>query len=73
MKNDAFLTIAYPTFRRPNRVEKIEQYYSDLPFKADKQSGLRYYFENGFYSYTDGIMLYSMIRHFKPKRVMLIY
>lgn len=30
MKNDAFLTIAYPTFRRPNRIEKIEQYYSDL-------------------------------------------
>lgn len=47
-------------------------YYDELPFTAEKQTGLRYYFANGFYSYTDGIVLYSMIRHFKPKRIIEI-
>ena len=33
--------------------KELSAYYSDLPFGADKKEGLRYYFGNGFYSYTD--------------------
>ncbi len=43
-----------------------------MPFKSEKQNNLRYQFENGFYSYTDAIMLYSMIRYYKPKRIIEI-
>jgi len=50
----------------------LTNYYSELPFKPEKQINIRYQFENGFYSYTDGIILYSMIRHFKPKRIIEI-
>jgi hypothetical protein len=40
-----------------------------MPFNANKQDHLRYQFENGSYSYTDAIVLYSMIRNLKPKRI----
>lgn len=47
-------------------------YYKDLPFKDEKTDGLRYYFNNPNYSYSDAICLYAMIRHVKPKRVIEI-
>jgi predicted O-methyltransferase YrrM len=50
-------------------VKKIETYYKDMPFTTKKNNEQRYYFENNYYSYTDGIILYSMIRHFKPKQI----
>lgn len=50
----------------------LAKYYNELPFKAEKQNINRYYFENAFYSYTDGIVLYSMIRYFNPKRIIEI-
>lgn len=53
-------------------LKNLSAYYDELPFKPEKQNNLRYYFENRFYSYTDGIILYSMIRHFKPNRIIEI-
>ncbi|MDP3518433.1 MAG: class I SAM-dependent methyltransferase [Pseudohongiella sp.] len=44
-------------------------FYKDMPFKAHKQEGLRYHFENPSYAYSDAIMLHCMIRHLKPKRL----
>jgi hypothetical protein len=44
-------------------------YYNTMPFKAHKQDGLRYHFENPSYAYSDAIMLHCMIRHLKPKRL----
>ncbi len=52
--------------------KSLGAYYDELPFAAEKQEGLRYHFANGFYSYTDGIVLYSVMRHFKPKRIIEI-
>ncbi len=52
--------------------KQLSAYYNELPFKPKKQPGIRYYFENGFNSYTDGIILYSMIRYYKPKRIIEI-
>lgn len=51
---------------------EFENYYNEIPFKEEQQEGVRYQFKNGFYSYTDGIVLYSMIRHYKPKRIIEI-
>ena len=45
------------------------EYYQELPFSAEKTRGLRYWFKNPMYSYSDGICLYSMMRHLKPKRI----
>jgi len=55
-----------------NLINEFNQYYNELPFKNEQQNNLRYYFDNSFYSYTDGIILYSFIRHFKPKRIIEI-
>lgn len=50
-------------------VSQFNKYYEEQPFASEKQPNIRYQFENSYYSYTDGIILYSMIRHFNPKRV----
>lgn len=50
-------------------ISLLSQYYEKIPFKSNKQDEIRYYFENGFYSYTDAIILYSLIRHWKPKNI----
>jgi len=46
--------------------------YDELPFQPHKTSGLRYYFENNLYSYSDAIILYCMIRHLCPKQIIEI-
>ena len=50
-------------------LDEFAQYYAELPFRAEKIPERRYHFENPNYSYSDGICLYSMIRHAKPKRI----
>ncbi len=44
-------------------------YYLTIPFQEKKSGKLRYFYENGAYSYADAIFLHSMIRHVKPKRI----
>lgn len=46
------------------------EYYKELPFREEKTRGLRYKFVNSMYSYSDGICLYSMIRHLKPRSIL---
>lgn len=53
-------------------LSEFEKFYNEIPFKAEEQPDMRYRFKNGFYSYTDGIVLYSMIRHHQPKRIIEI-
>jgi len=52
---------------------EFERYYKELPFD-DKTDGLRYFFTKDVagstpYGYPDGLILYSMIRHLQPKRI----
>ena len=51
---------------------ELSNYYAEMPFIDKKQNELRYYFENDFFCHSDGILLYSLIRHFKPKRIIEI-
>lgn len=52
--------------------EALASYYDELPFPVRETKGFRYYYENPFYSYSDGITLYAMLRHFKPRRIVEI-
>ncbi len=52
-----------------NLVSNFNQFYNEIPFKNDKTKDTRYYFNNGLYSYTDAITLYSMMRHLMPKQI----
>ena len=53
-------------------LEGFKRFYAELPFGDTKQPGMRYYYLNPYYSYSDGIILYSMIRSIKPKRLLEI-
>jgi predicted O-methyltransferase YrrM len=53
-------------------LEELKQYYRDLPFGDKPKQGLRYHFENGYFSYSDAIVLYCMIRHLKPRKIIEI-
>jgi predicted O-methyltransferase YrrM len=48
---------------------EFSKYHDELPFKDDRCDGLRYYFRNSYFSYGDGIVLFAMLRHFQPRRV----
>jgi|WetSurMetagenome_2_1015567.scaffolds.fasta_scaffold176992_1 hypothetical protein len=50
-------------------IELFSDYYDQLPFKDQKSPGHRFYFQNPFFGYGDAIILYSMMRHFKPHRI----
>ena len=50
-------------------VKRFVDYYENMPFQAEKKEGLRYYFENPAFSYSDAIFLHCMIRDVKPKRI----
>jgi len=43
-------------------------FYHEMPFKEEKQEGLRYYFDNPSYAHSDAIFLHCLIRHLKPRR-----
>lgn len=53
-------------------LDAFKAYYAELPFPAHKTPGLRYFFENSSYSYSDAISLYCMIRHARPGRIVEI-
>jgi len=55
-----------------NLLESFEPLYKELPFPEEKSEGFRYYYVNGFYSYSDAILLYCMIRHLNPKKIIEI-
>jgi len=50
-------------------LKQFSAFYREMPFKAERQEGLRYYFENPAYSYSDAILLHCMMRHLKPNRI----
>jgi Methyltransferase domain len=53
-------------------LDAFKPFYEEIPFKSQKTRGLRYYFDNAFYSYADGVVLYSMIRWARPRRIIEI-
>ena len=53
-------------------LENFSSYYQSIPFSPHKTDGLRYYFENPAYSYSDAIFLHCMIRHLKPRKIIEI-
>jgi predicted O-methyltransferase YrrM len=48
---------------------ELAKFYPSMPFTDEGSPGLRYRFENPFYSYGDAIFLYSMLRHLRPRRL----
>lgn len=53
-------------------LDKFKKHYREQPFPTHKRQNQRYYFENSAYSYSDAIILFCMIRHLKPKKIIEI-
>jgi predicted O-methyltransferase YrrM len=49
--------------------EELARYYPEQPFSDDKSPGRRYFFNNPNFSYGDAIILYCLIRHLRPRRI----
>ena len=50
-------------------LDALAAFYPEMPFTDQGSPGFRYRFDNPSYSYADGIFLYSMLRHLKPRRL----
>ncbi len=50
-------------------LESFIPFYDEMPFEANATAGLRYFYENDAYSYSDAILLHCMIRWLEPKRI----
>lgn len=53
-------------------LNKLAMFYDKLPFPSDSSSDFRYHYNNEYYSYADGIVLFGMLMHLKPKRLIEI-
>jgi predicted O-methyltransferase YrrM len=49
--------------------ESLAKYYDEMPFPEQRVDDSRYHLDNRYYSYGDGITLYSVLRAVKPVRV----
>ncbi len=47
----------------------FSKFYGELPFADIKIEKLRYFFDNSYFSYGDGVILYSFMRYFAPRRI----
>jgi len=50
-------------------LNQYTEFYGELPFPENREPGCRYYYDNGFFSYSDAIFLYSFLRKNEPKRI----
>ncbi len=50
-------------------LKQMVPYYNENTFPETKTEGKRYYFQNNYYSYSDSLFLYNIMRHNKPKRI----
>ena len=51
---------------------ELAAFYAELPYHTHSLPHVRYHFDNGYYTYSDAIFLYSMIRRIRPKRIIEI-
>jgi predicted O-methyltransferase YrrM len=72
VENDGINGIQLRKQEQKKLISLLNKYYKELPFKEEKQKDIRYYFDNNYFCHTDAIILYSIIRHFQPKKIIEI-
>lgn len=50
-------------------VRNFAAYQAEQPFTDHPAEARRYFYDNSYFSYGDGVVLYSFLRHFKPAKV----
>lgn len=49
--------------------ERFSGYMNEIPFGDEPSESARYYLDNPYFSYGDGISLYGMMREFQPAQI----
>jgi predicted O-methyltransferase YrrM len=49
--------------------DELRKFYDAQPFPEQKTEGRRYWFQNPAYSYSDAILLYCLMRHLRPRKI----
>lgn len=58
--------------RENSQLESLDyfsRYQGELPFSEIPSSKTRYYYNNGWFGYSDANILYCFLRHYKPRRI----
>jgi len=55
--------------RQLEMVDRFAQIYGELPFPDEQSGQFRYFFDNPYFSYGDGVILYCVLRSFRPARI----
>lgn len=50
-------------------LDALSPYYEEVPFSDLPDGSNRYYYNNDYFGHGDAIILYAMLRHFKPRRI----
>jgi predicted O-methyltransferase YrrM len=53
-------------------LEELKQYYNKSIFSSEKVEDARYYFDNDYFGYSDGIFLAQLLQLFSPKKIIEI-
>jgi len=53
-------------------MESLKRYYPQVPFRAKPVDGLLYRLDNSNYPHSDGIILFCMLSHLRPRRLIEI-
>ncbi len=53
-------------------LDALKPYYVRIPFRAHPAADLLYHFDNPNYAHADGIMLFCMLNHLRPRRLVEI-
>ena len=68
-KSKSFMGINLNEEEQISMLESLSEYYGTLPFSGEQKDGYRYYFDNSFFGYADGIILYCFLQKYRPKRI----
>lgn len=66
---DALLGIDLNEEEQLSMLDLFAKHYAGLPFTDEKNENWRYYFNNPFFGYSDGIALFCFLKEYQPKRV----
>ena len=53
-------------------LEELKKFYNKSIFPSEKTEGVRYYFNNDYFGYSDGIFLAEILQLYKPEKIIEI-